>query len=65
MRDLGWRPARFREDVGSSAADTERTSSGALSPTGDLSGPNVEDPFGELGLKGGKKFGGGGATYRG
>lgn len=35
--------ARFREDVGSSTAETERTSRGALSPARDFSGMNVEE----------------------
>jgi len=57
---------RFREDVGSSAAETERTRRGALRVDGarDFSEMKVEDAM-ECGLNGGKKFGGGGATYRG
>jgi predicted choloylglycine hydrolase len=52
--------------VGSSAAETERTRGGALRVVGrEFSVMNVEDGMEELGLNGGKKFGGGGATYNG
>ena len=52
--------------MGSSAAETERTRRGALRVDGarDFSEMKVEDAM-ECGLNGGKKFGGGGATYRG
>jgi hypothetical protein len=56
---------RFREDVGSSAAEIDRTRRGALRVVGDgardFSEMKVEDGV-ECGLNGGKKFGGGGAT---
>ena len=54
--------------MGSSAAETERTRRGALrvvvDGARDFSEMKVEDAV-ECGLNGGKKFGGGGATYRG
>ena len=60
---------RFREDVGSSAAETERTRGGALrvvvDGARDFSGIIKFEDAVECGLNGGKKFGGGGATYRG